>query len=259
MGLGANRRNLSQRRIVAAQTKEIAEEKVLDKGFVRLVDWMGGDEAVVLSARVSYAQGLKGDEKDRKLVDYLLKHQHMTPFEQAVFKFHIKMPIFVMRQLVRHRAASINEESARYREVDDDFYVPQAFRRQDSVNKQGSVAAPEINQGKALELYEKTVQSAYQAYRGLIGQGVAREMARMCLPVGLYTQIYWTISARNLMHFIELRAESHAQWEIQQYALACAKFFKIRMPWTWDAFLKYTWKGGNPILDAEKKILDGHH
>lgn len=239
------------------EAKEILEEKVLDLGFVRLVDWMGGDEAVVLSARVSYAQGLKGDEKDRKLVEYLLKHQHMTPFEQAVFKFHIKMPIFVMRQLVRHRAASINEESARYREVDDHFYTPTEFRKQDIKNKQGSVASPDIDQAKAQAIYEKSTELAFKTYRELIGLGVAREMARMCLPVGLYTQIYWTISARNLMHFIELRADTHAQWEIQQYALACAKFFKSRMPWTWEAFLKFNWKGVNPILDAQKASLLG--
>lgn len=238
------------------KTKEIPEIKVLDKGFVRLVDRMGGDEAVVLSARVSYAQGLKGDEKDKKLVNYLLLHQHMTPFEQSVFKFHIKLPIFVMRQLVRHRAATLNEESARYREVEDHFYVPEAFRKQDVKNKQGSVISPDIDQAKALAAYEKSIQLGFQTYKDLLSMGVAREMARMSLPVGLYTQIYWVISARNLMHFIELRADTHAQWEIQQYALACAKFLKMDMPWTWEAFLRHSWKGTNPVLDQEKAQLN---
>ncbi|MBI4064606.1 MAG: FAD-dependent thymidylate synthase [Elusimicrobia bacterium] len=232
------------------------EEKVLDKGFVRLIDFMGGDAGVVLGARVSYAQGLKGDEKDRKLVSYLLRHSHMTPFEQAVFKFHVKMPIFVMRQLVRHRFASINEESARYREMTEDFYVPAAFRGQDVKNKQGSLKTPDLNQGRLAAKYEETTRQTYAAYKELINTGVAREMARMVLPVSLYTQIYWTINARSLMNFILLRAESHAQWEIQQYAMACAKFFKAKMPWTWEAFLRFGWKGGHPVLDQEKAGLE---
>jgi len=238
------------------ETEQILEEKVLDKGFVRLIEFMGGDAGVVLGARVSYGQGLKSDEKDKKLIFYLLQHGHMSPFEQAVFKFHIKLPIFVMRQLVRHRIASLNEESARYREVGDEFYVPEHFRKQDEKNKQGSLTATtEINQNQCLEVYEKTIGQSYQTYKNLLNQGAAREMARMVLPVALYTQIYWTINARSLMNFILLRAESHAQWEIQKYAIALANFFKIKMPWTYEAFLRFVWKGGNSILDAQKAAL----
>lgn len=240
----------------ALEQQEILEEKVLDKGFVRLIDFMGGDAGVVLGARVSYAQGLKGEEKDKKLISYLLQHGHMSPFEQAVFKFHLKLPIFVMRQLVRHRIASLNEESLRYREVGDEFYVPEHFRKQDEKNKQGSlVVTTEINQEKCLQEYEKTIEHSYQTYKNLLNQGVAREMARMVLPVALYTQIYWMINARSLMNFILLRAEGHAQWEIQQYAAVLANFFKIKMPWTYEAFLRYVWKDGNPILDEEKAKL----
>ncbi len=242
--------------IATEQQHQILEEKVLDKGFARLLEFMGGDPAVVLGARVSYAQGLKGDEKDKKLVFYLMQHGHLTPFEQAVFKFHIKLPIFVMRQLVRHRMASLNEESSRYREMEDEFYMPRAFRRQDLSNKQGSVPDSKLSQAGLLKDYSEALRASYKTYKSFIGAGVAREMARMVLPVALYTQIYWTINARSLMNFILLRAESHAQWEIQRYALVLAKFFKMKMPWTWEAFLRFTWKGGNPALDAEKAELE---
>lgn len=235
---------------------EILEEKVLDKGFVRLIEYMGGDAAVVLGARVSYAQGHKGDEKDKKLVFYLMKHHHMTPFEQSVFKFHAKVPIFVMRQWIRHRVGSFNEWSLRYSETPDEFYIPSEFRKQDLKNKQGSlVAGAEIDQQKVREEYIRTIEQTFTTYQNLITAGAAREMARMVLPTALYTQFYWTVNARSLMNFILLRAESHAQWEIQQYAMVLAKFFKMKMPWTWEAFLRFEWKGGNPILDAEKSAL----
>ncbi|MBI2069542.1 MAG: FAD-dependent thymidylate synthase [Elusimicrobia bacterium] len=242
--------------MTAAQ--EILEENVLDKGFIRLIEFMGGDPAVVLGARVSYAQGLKGDEKDKKLVFYLMQHSHMTPFEQAVLKFHVKCPIFVMRQWIRHRIGSFNEHSARYSEMADEFYIPAEFRKQDVKNKQGSLAAgAEIDQKEALAEYTRTIGQTYATYQSLIAAGAAREMARMVLPTALYTQFYWTVNARSLMNFILLRAEGHAQWEIQQYALALAKFFKMRMPWTWEAFLRFTWKGGNPVLDQEKAQFNG--
>lgn len=234
--------------------QEILEEKVLDKGFVRLLEFMGGDAGVVLAARVSHGQGLKGEEKDKKLLFYLMEHSHMTPFEQAVFKFHIKLPIFVMRQLVRHRVASLNEESARYREVEDQFYVPEQFRKQDIKNKQSSTYDQSLDQESLKRLYNETVTRSYTTYKKLLEGGAAREMARMVLPVSLYTQIYWTINARSLMNFILLRAEAHAQWEMRQYAEALLKFFKMKMPWSYQAFLKFVWKGGNPILDAEKAI-----
>lgn len=249
------------------------EIQVLDKGFVRLVEFMGGDLGVVNAARVSYGGVSKGEEKDRKLIGFLLQHQHMTPFEHAVYKFHVKVPLFVARQWFRHRIGSyetagfegsglfeasgqtINEISARYVEMPDEFYVPEAFRVQDLKNKQGSVAAPNLDQAALKELFSGSVRSAYAAYKELLGRGVAREMCRMLLPVNLYTQYYWTVNARSLMHFIALRADAPAQWEIQQYALALARFFKHRMPWTWSAFLLHAWKGANLELDAEREAL----
>ena len=240
---------------VAAVPEAILEEKVLDKGFVRLIEFMGGDPGVVLGARVSYAQGMKGEEKDKKLIFYLLEHGHLSPLEQAVFKFHIKLPIFVMRQLVRHRVASLNEESARYREVNDEFYIPDQFRRQDVKNKQGSVVDSQWDQEELKNSYTQTIQTAHATYKQLLAAGVAREMSRMVLPVAFYTQIYWTINARSLMNFVVLRAEEHAQWEIQEYALVLSKFFKMKMAWTWEAFLRFVWKGGNPAIDAQKAAL----
>lgn len=238
------------------EPSNIVDAKVLDKGFVRLIEFMGGDAGVVLGARVSYNQGLKSDEKDKKLVFYLLRHSHMTPFEHAVFKWHVKCPIFVMRQWIRHRWGSFNEHSARYAEMPDEFYMPIEFRRQDVKNKQGSLSSTlEINQAQALEQYAKTLEQTYATYKQLIEQGVAREMARLVLPTALYTQFYWTVNARSLMNFLLLRAEGHSQLEIREYASAMARIFKATMPWTWEAFLRFVWKGGNSVLDEEKALL----
>ena len=187
---------------------------VLDKGFVRLVESMGGDQGIVDAARVSYGGKSKGEEADRKLIAYLLQHAHMTPFEHAVFKFHVSCPIFVARQWFRHRFAAYNEISYRYTEVKDEFYVPSVWRAQDRKNKQGSVAAPELDQAGLASVLKDQVDSALEAYRKLVAAGAAREMARMILPVNLYTQFYWTVNARSLMNFVSLRADVHAQWEI---------------------------------------------
>ena len=230
--------------------------KVLDKGFVRLSDIMGGDASVVNSARVSYGSGTKGEEKDRKLIQYLLRHEHMTPFEHAVFQFHVSCPIFVMRQWIRHRAGAYNEISARYTEVKDEFYVPEVFRAPDPKNKQSSAPSPAIDDAACRALVLKSQKESYAAYQELLKAGVAREIARSVLPVGQYTQFYWTVSARNLMHFIDLRADAAAQWEIQRYAEALGTIFRDKMPWTWDAFIRFAWKGVNPSFDAQKKELD---
>ncbi|MBI5625450.1 MAG: FAD-dependent thymidylate synthase [Elusimicrobia bacterium] len=229
--------------------------KVLDKGFVRLVEFMGGDEAVVSAARVCTGTGSKGEEKDRKLIEYLLTHQHLTPFEHSVFKFHVSCPIFVMRQWIRHRSSSFNEISARYAEVRDEFYVPERWRVQDARNKQSSSHSQAVDDRKCGQILEEAYHRSFTAYRKLIELGAAREMARFVMPVGCYTQFYWTINARNLLHFIGLRADSHAQWEIQRYTEALARFFSQRMPWTWDAYLKKGWTGSNPELDAAKSEL----
>jgi thymidylate synthase (FAD) len=227
----------------------------LDKGFVRLVDFMGGDQGVVDAARVSYGGKSKGEEADRKLIAYLLKHKHETPFEHSFFKFHVKTPIFVMRQWIRHRMASYNEISARYTEVKDEFYVPSKWRAQDLKNKQGSVAAPTLDHAALTEAFDKQIKAAMACYKDMLSKGVAREMARMILPVNSYTEFYWTINARALMNFVTLRADAHAQWEIQQYGEAVAQFFKQKMPWTYEAFLQHTWRGENAKIAAEKEKL----
>lgn len=228
---------------------------VLDQGFVRLVDFMGGDLAVVQAARVSYASQSKGIDADKKLINYLLKHDHMTPFEQTVFKFHVSCPIFVMRQWIRHRMASYNEISGRYTEVKDEFYIPKNWRGQDVKNKQGSVVASEIDHAELTRIFDEQVRACYATYQQLLQKGAAREMARMILPLNNYTQFYWTINARSLMNFTALRADVHAQWEIQKYAEALAAFFENKMPWTFAAFLENVWCGKNPILDARKREL----
>lgn len=213
------------------------EIKVLDKGFVHLIESMGNDRGVVQAARVCYrSNGLTDPEKDRKLIRYLLDHDHGTPFEHAVLKFHVKAPIFVARQWFRHRMASYNEVSGRYTEVKDEFYIPEKWRAQDTVNKQGSIAG-DFDHAMIDEATRDHYETSIVLYRRLLGQGVSKEMARMVIPVNLYTEFYWTINARSLMHFIKLRSEAHAQFEIRQYSNAIFKLFAPIMPWTCEAFL----------------------
>jgi thymidylate synthase (FAD) len=227
---------------------EPIEIKVLDKGFVRLIDFMGGDETVVLAARVSTGKGLKGEEQDRKLIHYLMKHRHETPFEHSVFQFHISCPLFVARQWFRHRVASYNERSGRYVEYEDEFYLPDRLRLQAKSNKQASEFGEIPNERELIQMLQETYELVYERYKKLLASGVARELARAILPLSLYTQFYWTINARSLMNFINLRADASAQWEIRQYAEAIAKIFKAKMPWTWEAFVQYVWRGENPAI-----------
>ncbi len=209
---------------------------VLDKGFIRLVDFMGGDNRVVSSARVSFGAVSKGEEQDKRLIKYLLEHAHHTPFEHCYFQFHICCPIFVARQWMRHRWGSYNEVSARYTQVKDEFYIPSQFRGQDTKNKQGSVPTSSLDQQALIKLYEDSVEASYAVYNKLIEAGVAREMARGVLPVCQYTQFYWSVNARSLLNFLSLRTDKHAQWEIRVYADAIAKIFQEKMPWSWAAF-----------------------
>lgn len=230
----------------------LAEVKVLDKGFIRLVEDMGGDRAVVQAARISYGNGLKTPEEDQKLISYLMKHHHGSPFEQAVFKFHVKCPILVMRQWIRHRMSSYNEISARYTEMPEEYYTPEKWRTQAKgvgANKQGSVEA-DLPHANLSDLAEAHSKDSHKLYQLMINMGVAKEMARMVLPVNWYTQFYWTLNVRALMHFIALRSEVHAQWEIQQYSNALFQIFKEKMPWTAEAFLKFGAPKPSP-LDAE--------
>jgi thymidylate synthase (FAD) len=227
---------------------EPIEIKVLDRGFVRLINFMGGDETVVLAARVSTGKGLKGEEQDRKLIHYLMKHKHETPFEHSVFQFHISCPLFVARQWFRHRVASYNERSGRYVEYEDEFYLPHRLRLQAKSNKQASEFGEIPNEHELLTMIQETYELVYERYKKLLAAGVARELARSVLPLSLYTQFYWTINARSLMNFINLRADAGAQWEIRQYAEAIARIFKAKMPWTWEAFVQYVWRGENPAI-----------
>lgn len=214
---------------------------VLDKGHVIYLRHLGDDMTVVEAARVSYQSPSKGPEADKKLLEYLYRNRHTSPFEQCNISFCIKMPIFVMRQFVRHRTFRLNEMSARYTEMWDDFYIPEKWRKQDTKNKQGSLEDANgelkhafINEGVAKQYY-----ACYSLYQTLIKQGVAKEMARFVLPVANYTEIQVNCDLHNLMHFFRLRLDLHAQLEIRVYAQAMYDITKELFPWTFEAFEKY--------------------
>lgn len=195
------------------------EMKVLDKGFVRLVDHMGSDAAIVQAARVSYGAGTKTVREDARLIDYLMKNQHMSPFEMCEVKLHIKAPIFIARQWMRHRTAAVNEVSARYSVMKDEFYIPSEVRGQGVGNKQvGDGALKPHLSIAALDVLESSSDESYRDYEALLEAGVAREQARMVLPTSLYTEFYWKIDLRNLLNFLALRLDWHAQREIRDYA-----------------------------------------
>jgi len=211
-------------RIVVPEAENILDQAfpVLDKGFVRLVDYLGSDARIVQAARVSYGEGTKTFREDKGLIDYLLRNQHTSPFEQVSLTFHCKMPIFVARQWVRHRMAKLNEISGRYSVMKDEFYVPtdEAIAFQSTDNKQGrsSDEVPDEVKAKVRELLEKGQRQAFVEYEALLEEGVARELARINLPVSLYTEWYWTMDLHNLFHFLALRLDAHAQLEIRKYA-----------------------------------------
>ncbi len=217
------------------------EYHVLDQGVIRLVDFMGGDNAVVQAARVSFGQGTKGEEKDRRLIHYLIRNAHETPFEQAIFKFHVKCPIFVARQWFRHRWASYNEISGRYTEMTYHFYLPEKFRTQEKKNYQYSDLDDAVSQ-KWNRRLEQFYRETYLLYEEMLADGVAKEQARIVLPLALYTQFYWAVNARSLMNFLKLRTDVHAQYEIRVYANVIAEIFKEKMPWTYEAFREHILK-----------------
>ena len=209
---------------IVPEAEEILDKEfaVLDKGFVRLVDYYGSDQRIVQSARVSYGDGTKSVSQDAALIDYLLRHQHTSPFEQVVLTFHVKMPIFVARQWVRHRTGRMNEVSGRYSIMRDEFYVPEegCISSQSKDNKQGRSAEPlppELAQ-KYREQFQKGQEDSYKAYSEMVEEGLAREIARINLPLSLYTEFYWQMDLHNLFHFLKLRLDSHAQYEIREYA-----------------------------------------
>ncbi|MCD6441186.1 MAG: FAD-dependent thymidylate synthase [Candidatus Marinimicrobia bacterium] len=216
------------------------EFKVLDKGFVRLIDYLGGDKRIVQAARVSYGRGTKTIREDKGLIDYLLSHQHTSPFEQVILTFHCKMPIFIARQWVRHRTARINEISGRYSVMADEFYVPapDQVKYQSKSNRQGRAEedVPTELRQKVLDILTEDQKSSYKHYAKLIDDGIARELARINLPLSLYTQWYWQIDLSNLFHFLKLRLDYHAQWEIRQYGKVIAEITKKVAPLAYEAF-----------------------
>lgn len=231
------------------QAEKSEEKKVLDEGFVRLVDIMGDDNSIVQAARVSYGKGTKSVREDRGLIRYLMRHRHTTPFEMVQLKFHVKCPIFVARQWMRHRACSYNEYSLRYSEARDEFYFPEKTRIQfqSKGNRQGSSAepVPEDFQKLFRENLDKICEMAYGCYSSMNDLGLARELIRIFLPVNLYTEFYWSINLHNLLHFLQLRIDSHAQEEIRVYGLAVADILKERVPLAWEAFEDYVLNGKN--------------
>jgi thymidylate synthase (FAD) len=245
---------------------------VLDHGFIRVVDYMGNDSAIVQAARVSYGTGTKQVNEDRGLIRYLLRHRHTTPFEMAEIKLHVKLPIFVARQWVRHRTANINEYSARYSILDNEFYIPDEARlaAQAVSNRQGR---GEVLQGaeasRVLEILKTDAERAYGNYvwmlnegaeRDVARKGLARELARMNLTLATYTQWYWKIDLHNLLHFLMLRADEHAQYEIRAYADVIIDLLKAWVPMTYEAFVEYQLRSltlSKTAVDVVSRLLSG--
>lgn len=223
---------------------------VLDKGFIALIDFCGGDEMVVRAARISYGKETKGEEQDKRLIKYMMRHNHGTPFEHSLFIFHVKAPIFVARQWFRHRIGSFNEISGRYVEYPEEFYIPEKLRAPDPKNKQGSVEGKFPNEKELIKTFEDTISRSYEAYKKLLSAGVAREIARAVLPLALYTQFYWSVNPRSLMNFINLRVSKDAQFEIRQYAEKIVFFMRDKMPWTFEAFVEYGFSGESDFIES---------
>jgi len=219
------------------------EFKVLDKGFIRLVDVMGSDEAVVQAARVSYGKGTKTRHEDEGLIRYLMRHRHTTPFEQCELKFHVKVPMDCWRQWIRHRTASVNEYSTRYSEAIDEKQMtkPEDWRTQGKINKQGSGETLPLLTGAGLTFQESHLHElTNNIYKQRLEKGVAREQARKDLPLSTYTMAYWKIDLHNLLHFLSLRMDSHAQKEIREYATIIGNEIVAKLfPLTWGAFEDY--------------------
>lgn len=219
--------------------------KVLDKGFVRLVEAMGDDSSIVQSARVSYGKGTKTVNEDKGLIRYLMRHQHTTPFEMVEFKFHCRMPIFVARQWIRHRTANVNEMSARYSEMPEWFYdpSPELCTTQSAQNRQGGTGDQVADSEESSQYFKDTHKKTYEIYEGFLQKGMRRELARAILPISLYTEWYWKIDLHNLLHFLKLRMDPHAQYEIRVFAEAMAEIVKERVPFAWEAFEDYVIHG----------------
>jgi len=249
--------------------------KILDHGFIRVVDYMGNDSSIVQAARVSYGSGTKKVSQDKGLISYLMRHYHNTPFEMCDIKFHIKLPIFVARQWIRHRTASVNEYSARYSILGKDYYIPEADQMavQSKTNMQGRgqlLSAEESE--KVANLLREDSERCYKNYADMLNEDsegntidenspkLARELARMNLTMNYYTEWYWKINLHNLLHFIRLRADAHAQYEIRVYAEVMLDIVKKWVPFTFDAFQEHRLNGSNVSkkgLEAIKRLISG--
>ncbi len=240
---------------------------ILDHGFIRLIDYMGDDAAIVQAARVSYGAGTKHVQNDEGLIRYLMRHWHSTPFEMCEIKLHVKLPVFVARQWIRHRTANVNEYSARYSILDREFYIPapEHLAAQSVVNNQGrgEVLSGEES-ARVLELLKSDANRAYDHYEAMLSQdgqqGLARELARMNLPANIYTQWYWKVDLHNLFHFLRLRADPHAQYEIRVYAEAIAKVVADWVPLAFGAFEDYRMGGvtlSSKAVDCVRRMLKG--
>lgn len=250
--------------------------KVLDHGFVRVVDYMGDDSSIVQAARVSYGRGTKKSLQDKGLINYLMRHRHTTPFEMCDIKFHIKLPIFIARQWIRHRTASVNEYSARYSILSNEFYLPEKINLspQSQINKQGrsSDELPEAEADRVLDILKSDAEHCYKNYIDMMNEdeagniidesktGITRELARMNLTLNHYTEWYWKINLHNLLHFLALRVDSHAQYEIRVYAQAMLDIVKAWVPYAFDAFVEHRMNGtsiSKTGMEVIRALIDG--
>jgi len=267
-------------RVIAPELEKVMYEpiSVLDHGFVRVVDYMGNDSSIVQAARVSYGKGTKQVNQDAGLINYLLRHRHTTPFEMCEIKFHLKMPIFVARQWIRHRTANVNEYSARYSVLEKEFYIPkpEELAAQSTKNHQGRSDEPlsEEEAARVVEILRGDSEQCYAHYEELMNttangdtidenkKGIARELARMNLPINIYTQWYWKIDLHNLMHFLFLRADPHAQYEIRVFAEAMLDLVKRWVPNTYNAFIDHRVNAtsiSGKGMEVVKKLIKGEN
>ena len=263
--------NNPTKRVTSPELEKVLFEAVpaLDHGFVRVIDYMGDDSSIVQSARVSYGKGTKQVSTDSGLIKYLMRHWHSTPFEMCEIKYHIKLPIFIARQWIRHRTANVNEYSARYSILDKEFYLPdpENLAAQSISNRQGRGDIIEGEQAKeVLEILKNDAERTYHNYETMLNQkfdgstidenkkGLARELARMNLTLNTYTQWYWKTDLLNLMNFLRLRADSHAQYEIRVYADIMLDTLKRGVPITYDAFMDYR-VGSTEVSSKGKAII----
>ncbi len=259
--------NETTKRVTVKEIDEILyeEHKVLDHGFIRVMDYMGSDSAIVQAARVSYGKGTKQISQDEALIKYLMRHHHTTPFEMCEIKFHVKLPIFVARQWIRHRTANVNEYSARYSILDNKFYTPkpEQVAKQSDNNKQGSGEAFDPDTSKEIiDSLTNDSNLVYSHYEKFIEQGLVREIARTNLTLNYYTQFYWKIDLHNLLHFLKLRADKHAQYEIRVYAEVMLDIIKKWVPLAYNAFVEYCLESAcisRTGLEIIRKLIKGEN